>query len=128
MSDATPMGDEELRLFAQHTMDLHTPEKQHHGYEGRCGECHFTRHPCDVFDLAAAVLRLLDRQQDGPACPICGVWHEGHYHHVNPLDLPTPEGDPPTGESVIETEMTDPKDRLAKMPWVKFDARRAWPT
>ena len=66
--DATPMNDDDLRLFARATLDIHTPAKQGgNGYEGRCAECHYTRHPCDVYDLAAGVLRLLDRPGPPPA-------------------------------------------------------------
>ena len=68
MSDATPMNDADLRVFAQAAIDQHTPANQRlQGGEGvgdnpydRCALCHFTRHPCDVYDLAAGVLRLLD--------------------------------------------------------------------
>lgn len=68
MSDATPLSDDDLRTFARAAIDQHTPANQRlQGGEGvgdnpydRCALCHFTRHPCDVYDLAAAVLRLLD--------------------------------------------------------------------
>lgn len=55
--------DEELRTEATNTRDLHDPEKQEGStaYPGRCELCHYTRHPCDAFDMADAVLRLLDR-------------------------------------------------------------------
>jgi len=73
MSDATMLEDADLRQFAQDELDRHTPANQeHNGYE-RCALCHFTRHPCDVYDLAAAVLRLLDRldnEEDGPPWPL----------------------------------------------------------
>jgi hypothetical protein len=110
MSDATLLEGDDLRRFAEDEIARHTPANQpNNGYD-RCAECHFTRHPCDVYDLAAAVLRLLDRQERlqlayieatnpgidmdqvrrmrEPACPTCGVWHEGHYHHG-----PVTEGD-----------------------------------
>ena len=55
-------GDD-LRAFAQDELDRHTPANQeNNGYE-RCALCHYTRHPCDVYDLAAAVLRLLDKNE-----------------------------------------------------------------
>jgi hypothetical protein len=61
VSKATPFSDEQLRDFAQFELDRHDPANQEgNGYE-RCELCHYTRHPCDVYDLAAGVLRLLDR-------------------------------------------------------------------
>ena len=61
MSDATPMSDDDLRLFAQATLNDHTPANQGDNPYERCALCHYTRHPCDPYDLAAAVLWLLDR-------------------------------------------------------------------
>ena len=64
---------DDLRVFAQEELASHTPANQeNNGYE-RCALCHYTRHPCDVYDLAAAVLRLLDRPAEfGP------LYQEGH--------------------------------------------------
>ena len=96
MSDATMLEGDDLRAFAQDELDRHTPANQeNNGYE-RCALCHYTRHPCDVYDLAAAVLRLLNRYM-----PTDAPW------------WPKPD------ENVITTEMAD--DRLDKLPWVKFD-------
>ena len=54
------LTDEELRIEATYTRDLHDPANQSHNYD-RCGQCAFTRHPCDTFVMAEAVLELLDR-------------------------------------------------------------------
>ena len=61
MSDATLLEGDDLRRFAEDELARHTPANQERNGYNRCAECHYTRHPCDVFDLAAAVLRLLDR-------------------------------------------------------------------
>lgn len=45
-------------------MTFTTPAQQEdNGYE-RCAHCHYTRHPCSVYDLATMVLSLLDTHQD----------------------------------------------------------------
>lgn len=54
------MTDEELREWAMSVAHDHDPEHQAHNYV-RCELCGFVRHPCDTFDLARAVLALLDR-------------------------------------------------------------------
>jgi hypothetical protein len=54
------MTDDELRNYAVQEQILHDPSKQGHGYD-RCEHCHYTRHPCSTYDLATAVLQLLDR-------------------------------------------------------------------
>ena len=55
------MTDEELRKpQAGHVAAEHDPKNQNHGYE-RCALCGYVRHPCDTYDLAVAVLDLLDR-------------------------------------------------------------------
>ena len=67
MSDAhgahgvTPMTDIDLRLFARAVLNEHDPNQQPDNAYERCALCHYTRHPCDPYDLAAAVLTLLDR-------------------------------------------------------------------
>jgi hypothetical protein len=53
--------DTELRSMALSIRDQHDPTQQSHSYQGRCAECGFVRHPCDTYEMAAAVLRLLDR-------------------------------------------------------------------
>jgi hypothetical protein len=53
-------NDDELRRYALDEQRLHDPANQDHNYE-RCEHCHYTRHPCDVYELATAVLYLLDR-------------------------------------------------------------------
>ena len=55
------LSDEELRAFARSTLRRHDPAQQSHPYDGRCELCGFIRHPCDTFDLAEAVIELLDR-------------------------------------------------------------------
>lgn len=55
------MTDDELRDYAVSTRDQHTPEMQDGNPYERCALCHYTRHPCDVYDLANAVIGLLDR-------------------------------------------------------------------
>ena len=62
MSDFQVIGlnDDDLRRYALTEQMLHDPAKQDHGYD-RCEHCHYTRHPCSVYDLATAVLQLLDR-------------------------------------------------------------------
>ncbi len=58
----TPLGGvnrEELRRDAQAVKDAHDPAQQpDNGYE-RCALCHYTRHPCDAYDMANAALVLL---------------------------------------------------------------------
>jgi hypothetical protein len=57
------MTDDELRRFALEEQNLHDPSKQEgNGYE-RCAHCHYTRHPCSTYELATAVLQLLDRDR-----------------------------------------------------------------
>ena len=63
MSDATMLEGDDLRRFAQDELDRHTPAKQEGNGYNRCELCHYTRHPCDVYDLAAAVLRLLEETE-----------------------------------------------------------------
>lgn len=56
---------DELRRFALENQISHTPGNQEgNGYQ-RCALCHYTRHPCDVYDLATAVLWLLDEGRTG---------------------------------------------------------------
>ena len=42
---------------ARITRDQHDPSKQDHGYD-RCEHCHYTSHPCDVYDLASWVIEM----------------------------------------------------------------------
>lgn len=56
----TPFGSrDDLRRYAIYAQRQHNPAFQKNGYD-RCEHCHYTRHPCDVYDLATAVLWLLD--------------------------------------------------------------------
>jgi hypothetical protein len=58
--DVNGWGRDDLRRFALDLQSAHDPSQQpDNGYE-RCAVCHYTRHPCDVFDLASCVLWLLD--------------------------------------------------------------------
>jgi len=65
----------ELTEWATAIRDQHDPHKQQNGYE-RCQLCGFTRHPCDTYELASEVLRLLGEQAmiklSCGRCPICG--------------------------------------------------------
>lgn len=57
---------DDIRKFATDTRDRHDPAHQEgNGYE-RCALCHYTRHPCDVNDLASMVLALLDHPKETP--------------------------------------------------------------
>jgi len=53
--------DDDLRGFALEAQLQHDPTQQDGNPYKRCEHCHYTRHPCDVYDLATAVLALLDR-------------------------------------------------------------------
>ena len=62
-SEAMAFTNDELRVFAADMLAEHDPVNQGHTYE-RCELCHYTRHPCDVFDLASATLKLLAEGSD----------------------------------------------------------------
>jgi hypothetical protein len=55
------LTDDELRRHALEIQMMHDPRKQENNPYGRCALCHYTRHPCEVFELATAVLQLIDR-------------------------------------------------------------------
>lgn len=60
---SSPWGTrDDLRRFALDEQRLHDPAQQPapDAWPGRCALCHYERHPCDVYDLASAVLWLLD--------------------------------------------------------------------
>lgn len=58
--------DAAVREYAADLQRIHDPDRQTDGFPGRCAMCSFTRHPCDVYDLATVVLGLLDeRASDG---------------------------------------------------------------
>jgi hypothetical protein len=61
VTEATPMDDHDLRVFARAALNEHDPTQQPGNPYERCALCHYTRHPCDVYDLAHYVLQLLDR-------------------------------------------------------------------
>lgn len=64
MADETEWGSrDDLRRFALGAQRMHDPKVQGHGYN-RCEHCHYTTHPCDTYDLATAVLWLLDEGRD----------------------------------------------------------------
>ena len=48
-----------LSLLAHDIRTTHDPTAQANGYN-RCEHCHYTRHPCDAYEMADAVLRLLE--------------------------------------------------------------------
>ena len=60
-------SDDALRRYALETQRMHDPAQQGdviasiEPFPGRCALCHYTRHPCDVYELASVVLALLDR-------------------------------------------------------------------
>jgi hypothetical protein len=58
----SPWGSrDDLRRYALHEQRNHDPAQQGDAsWPDRCMHCHYTRHPCDVYDLASAVLWLLD--------------------------------------------------------------------
>lgn len=51
---------DEMREYATAARAQHDPANQEGNPYERCELCHFTRHPCDVHDLASMVLALLD--------------------------------------------------------------------
>jgi len=57
---------DELRRYALETQRMHDPAQQGdviasiEPFPGRCALCSYTRHPCDVYELASVVLELLD--------------------------------------------------------------------
>jgi hypothetical protein len=53
------MDDAELEAWATEVRDRHDPANQEHNYD-RCQICGFTRFPCDTYELADEVLRLLN--------------------------------------------------------------------
>lgn len=55
---------DEMRRVAAFAQRQHDPKFQRNGYD-RCEHCHYTRHPCDVYDLATMVLTLLDEGRTG---------------------------------------------------------------
>lgn len=53
---------DDLRRYALDLQRVHDPAQQEgNGYE-RCEHCHYTRHPCEVYELATIVLALIDRE------------------------------------------------------------------
>ena len=58
--DQREWSDGEMREYATFARDQHDPSKQEGNGYNRCEHCHYTRHPCDVYDLAVMVLALLD--------------------------------------------------------------------
>ena len=66
MTDRTEQNEiiglsrDELRAYALDEQRLHTPAQQTDNPYDRCALCSYTRHPCEVHDLASAVLSLLD--------------------------------------------------------------------
>lgn len=57
---------EEVRLYAEGARDQHTPSNQQDNPYDRCAHCHFTRHPCEVYDLASLVLALIEVDEVTP--------------------------------------------------------------
>ena len=62
--DGIEWTEDEAREYAESERALHDPARQEdNGYE-RCALCHYTRHPCSVYELATIVVALLDTHQD----------------------------------------------------------------
>lgn len=61
------MTEDELRLYAVSLQNLHDAAQQTHGYD-RCEHCDYTRHPCDTFEMATAVLELLTQTERTRPC------------------------------------------------------------
>lgn len=66
MSGEPLVTDDELRSEALAIRRMHDPEQQEledrgSAWPGRCMHCHYSSHPCEVYDLASTVLMLLDR-------------------------------------------------------------------
>lgn len=55
--------DAEVRADAHAVRDAHDPKLQKDNPYERCSLCHFTRHPCEAYEMADAVLRLLHRYE-----------------------------------------------------------------
>ena len=55
-----PLDIDATRMLASDIRDAHDPEKQADNPYYRCALCHYTRHPCDAYDMADTVLRLLE--------------------------------------------------------------------
>lgn len=53
--------DDELRRYAEGERDLHDPPQRDDNPYGPCAHCNYTRHPCDIHDLASMALALLER-------------------------------------------------------------------
>ena len=92
--------DDQVRRYALDEQRLHNPKNQGHGYD-RCEHCHFTRHPCDVYELASVVLFLLDRgRTDDP-------W-ERIPHPV--VGHPAAPGFPERGSGFVIEDLCDEDD------------------
>jgi hypothetical protein len=59
-ADIIGMSRDELRKYALSLRSLHDPLQQPDNGYNRCENCHYTRHPCDTYEMASAVLELLD--------------------------------------------------------------------
>jgi len=61
----------------------HTPSNQKDNPCDRCAYCNYTRHPCDVYDLAEMVIELraivadlaaIERKEIGTLGTVAAVW------------------------------------------------------
>ena len=50
----------ELRSYAESVRDAHTPKLQDDNPYDRCGQCQYTRHPCDTFEMADALIQFIN--------------------------------------------------------------------
>ena len=57
------LSRDDLRREALSVQKAHDPDQQPDNGYMRCALCHYTRHPCDAYDMATTVLMLLDEGQ-----------------------------------------------------------------
>ena len=55
------LSDDDIRREALAVQKAHDPDQQENNNYMRCALCHYTRHPCDAYDMATTVLMLMDR-------------------------------------------------------------------
>ena len=65
MSDAHQLAPEDQLNEARWLMEDHTPANQDGNPYERCDRCEYTRHPCDIYDLASWLIVALERNNDG---------------------------------------------------------------
>jgi len=65
LNDPVALGvDPAIRAAVLETQQRHDPANQGDvGFPGRCALCSFTRHPCEIHELATLCLLLLDERR-----------------------------------------------------------------